>query len=98
MAVQGSGVELGQDHDLADVPMQAVGYRDIDEAEFAADRDRRLGAEFGQRVEPRPPPASEDYGKDIFHDRILISNQINVNPEMKRGSMELYVSSSSLPP
>ena len=60
VAVQGSGVELGQDHDFLDVPVQAVGDGNVDEAELAADRNGGLGPELGQRIEPGAPAAAKD--------------------------------------
>ena len=42
MAVEGGGVELGEDVDLADAAVDAVAHGDIDETVEATDRDSRL--------------------------------------------------------
>ena len=53
-------VELRQHEDPADVGVQAVADRDVDEAVLAADRHRRLRAELRQRKQPRALSAAED--------------------------------------
>jgi hypothetical protein len=42
VAVEGGGVELGEDEDALDTRMQAVADRNIDQAVLAADRHGRL--------------------------------------------------------
>jgi hypothetical protein len=60
MAVQRSSIELGKDHDFFDVPMEAIGNRDIDQAELAADGNCRLGTVFGQGIESGSPAAAKN--------------------------------------
>ena len=62
MPVERRRVELGQAVDLVDPGVDAVGDRDVDEAVVGAERDRRLGALLGERVQPASGSASQDDG------------------------------------
>jgi hypothetical protein len=63
--VERGRVELRQHEDPADVGVEAVADRDIDQAVFAADRNRRLGTVLREREEPRALPASKNDGQNL---------------------------------
>ena len=52
MPVQRQRLVLGEDVDPAQVGVDAVGKRDVDDAVDAAEGDGRLGAVASQRIEP----------------------------------------------
>ncbi len=54
---------------LADLRVQAVADRNVDEPVFAADRNRRLRSGVGQRKEPGATAAAEDDGQHVAHGR-----------------------------
>ena len=47
MAVEGGGVKLREDVDLADAAVDAVAHRHVDETVEASDGDSRLGTSLG---------------------------------------------------
>lgn len=51
MAIEGSGVELGEDVDLIDPGVDAVGHWDVNEAVGTANGDGGFGSVLGERVE-----------------------------------------------
>ena len=65
--VERRGIELRQHEDAADVRVQAVADRDVDQPVLAADRHRRLGAGVGERKQAAALPAAEDDGQDVSH-------------------------------
>jgi len=67
--VERGRVELRQHEDAPQVGVQAVADRHVDEPVLAADRDRRLGAQLGERMEARTLAAAEDEGEHIAHQR-----------------------------
>src|SRR5579862_7048115 len=60
MAQQAVRLVLGQDGDPADVRIEAVRQREIDDAELAAEEHGGLGAAVGQLMQPAPAAAGED--------------------------------------
>ena len=60
VAQQAVALVLGDDADAADARVQAVRQREIDDAELAAEVDRRLGAAVGQLPEAAAAPAGQD--------------------------------------
>jgi hypothetical protein len=54
---------LGDHADAAHAGVQAVGQREIDDAELAAEVDRRLGATVRQGVQARAATAREHQAK-----------------------------------
>ena len=67
VAVQALGLVLRQHEDPADVGVQAVADRHVDQSVVAPDRHRRLGSMLGQRKQPGPPAASENQRDDVLH-------------------------------
>ena len=59
MAQQAVRLVLGQDRDAANSRIQAVRQREIDDAELAAKKHRRLGAPVGQLLETAAASAGE---------------------------------------
>ena len=56
-----------RDHvDAADPGVDAVGEREIDDAELAAEMDGRLGPAVGQVLQPRAAPAGQNQGDRAF--------------------------------
>ena len=60
VAQQRMGFVLRDHTDAADAGVHAVGEREIDDAELAAEIDRRLGAGVGQLFQARAPATSQD--------------------------------------
>jgi hypothetical protein len=60
VAVQGSGIKLGEDEDFIYPGVDAVGDGDINQAIFTTQGDCWLGAVFGQGVKPFTLPSAED--------------------------------------
>lgn len=60
VAVEGSRVELGEDVDLVDTTVKAVGHGYVDEAVGSTDGYRGLGTRLCEGVQTRASPASED--------------------------------------
>ena len=58
-------VELRQHEDAADVRVQAVADRDVDQPVLAGDRHGRLRSELRQRKQPRALAAAKDDGEDF---------------------------------
>ena len=67
VAVEGSGVELGEAVHLVDVGVDAVGHGDVDEAVVRAKGDRGLSASLGQGVKASARTTAEDDGQHIVH-------------------------------
>src|SRR5262249_9872151 len=66
--VQADAQELRQDIDSIKAAVEAITDRDVNEAIFAGDGNRGLAAEFGERIEPRAAPTSQDQAQNIGHD------------------------------
>src|SRR5437588_12095573 len=60
MTQQAVRLVLGQDGDPADVRIEAVRQRKIDDAELAAEKHGGLGAAVGQLMQPAAAAAGED--------------------------------------
>ena len=69
VAVQADGLVLGQDEDLAEVAVDAVGEGEVDDAVDAAERDGGLGSIAGQGFEPGPSTAGQHDRQDISQHR-----------------------------
>jgi hypothetical protein len=54
---------LGQHRDLADAGVDAVRQREVDDAELAAERGRRLATVLGEVPQPLAAAAGHDHGK-----------------------------------
>ena len=67
MTVERRRVELRQHEDPAQVGVQAVADRHVDEPILAADRHRGLGAELGEGVEPAALAAAQDEREHVAH-------------------------------
>ena len=65
MTIERRGIELRQHENAADVGVQAVADRDVDEAVAAADRHGRLRAMQRQRKEARALPAAQNDREDF---------------------------------
>jgi hypothetical protein len=65
--VQGGGIELGEDVDLAQPGVDAVRDGDVHEPELAAEGHRGLGALGRERVQSLPPAAPQDDRYDFRH-------------------------------
>ena len=65
MPIERRGVELRQDEDAADVSVQAIADRHVDQPIFAADRDRRLRSMVRERKEARPLSSAENERQDF---------------------------------
>ena len=63
--VQADGLVLGQDQDLAEVGIDAVGEGEVDDPVDPAERDGRLGPVAGQRLQARSPPPGQDDGQHV---------------------------------
>lgn len=60
MAIEGGGVELGEDIDLIDPGVDAVGHWDVNEAVGTTNGDGRFGSVLGEGVETGACSSSED--------------------------------------
>ena len=65
VAVERRGIELRQHEDAAELRMQAIADRNVDQAVLSADRDGRLGPVLRQRKQPRSLPAAENEREDF---------------------------------
>ncbi len=63
MAQQAVRLVLGQDGDAAHPRIEAVRQGEVDDAELAAKKNRRLGAPVGQLLEPAAAAAGENQGR-----------------------------------
>ena len=70
--VEALRVVLGQHEDAAQVRVEAVADRDVDQAVLAGDRHRGLRALAREREEPGPAPAPEDDGEAVVHDAAIL--------------------------
>lgn len=61
MAVQGRGIKLCHDVDLADAAVDAVAHRDIDEPVGTANGYSWLGALLGEGIQARSSTTTKDY-------------------------------------
>ena len=60
---------LGGNADAPDARIHCVGKREIDDAAFAAEVDRRLGAAVGQLLQAAAAPAGQDEGHGLARQR-----------------------------
>ena len=67
VAVERQRLVLRQDVDLAQVGVDAVGQRDVDDAIDAAEGDGRLGAVASQRVQALSRAASQQDSQGFSH-------------------------------
>ena len=67
VAVQRQRLVLGEDVDVAQVGVDAVGERDVDDAVDAAEGDRRLGAVAGQGIQALPRASRQQDSQRVFH-------------------------------
>ena len=63
--VQADGLVLRQDEDLAEVGVDAVGQREVDDPVDPAEGDGRLGPVARQGFQPGPPPPGQDDGQNV---------------------------------
>src|SRR4051812_35274497 len=67
MAIEAAGLVLGEDQDLAQAAVEAVGQGEIDDAIEAAEGDGGLGAVTGERLEPGAFPSGKNQRQHILH-------------------------------
>ena len=67
VVVERARVVLGQDDDVVDVRVDAVGQREVDDPVLAAERHRRLGPLLGEDREAFALAAREDHRHRPFH-------------------------------
>ena len=67
VAVERERLVLRQDVDPAQVGVDAVGERDVDDAVLAAKRNGRLGAIARQRKQPLTCATGQQYAESVFH-------------------------------
>ena len=67
VAVQRQRLVLGEDVNVAQVGVDAVGERDVDDAVVAAESDRRLGAVAGQGIQALPCSSGQQHSQRVFH-------------------------------
>ena len=67
VVVERAGVVLGQDDDVIDVGVHAVGQREVDDPVLAPERDRGLGPLLRQDREPLAFAAREDHRHRALH-------------------------------
>ncbi len=63
---------LGDHADAADARIDAVGQREVDDAELAAEIHRGLGALVGELLEPRAAPAGQHQGDGAAHQHVRL--------------------------
>ena len=63
--VQADGLVLGEDQDLAEVGVDAVGEGEVDDPVDPAERDGRLGPVAGQGLQAGPPAPGQDDGQHV---------------------------------
>ena len=68
MAVERERLVLGEDVNAAQVGVQAVGKRDVDDAIDAAESDCGLGPIASERIKALPGAACQENPESIFHD------------------------------
>ena len=68
VADQALRLVLRADADAPDAGIDAVRQREIDDAELAAERHRRLGAPVGQRPQPPAAAAGEDHRERVVRE------------------------------
>src|SRR5258706_2965797 len=94
MLHQGLGLELRQDVNRIDAGVDEVGEDKVDDAVFAAEGDRRLGAVPGQRVEALAP-SSRHHHAENFHDFTsganisLARERVNLDSARAQGGLPL---------
>ena len=66
MLQQAVRLVLGDDTDAANAGIDAIGQREIDDAELAAERHGRLGAPVGQRFQAAAAPTGENQRHGVF--------------------------------
>src|SRR5260370_18965845 len=67
MSDQAVGLVLGRNRDAADSRVHRIGQSKIDDARFAAEIDRRLGAPVGRLQKPASAPACKNEGEVEGH-------------------------------
>jgi len=65
--VEREGLVLGEDVDVAEVGVDAVGESDVDDAVHSAEGDGGLGAIPGERIEALSGAACEKDSECVFH-------------------------------
>jgi len=66
VAIERSGVVLGEYEYAMYVRVDAIRDGDINEAVFAAERHGRLGPLFGERIEPLPHTSAQNHRYHAF--------------------------------
>src|ERR1035437_3776423 len=67
MVVERAGIVLGQNDDVVDVGVDAVGEREVDDPILPAERDRGLGAHGGEDRQPLAFTAGEYHRESSLH-------------------------------
>src|SRR6266567_2628761 len=67
VTVQAEGFVLRQDKDAAEIAVDAIGERDVDDSIYPAEGDRRLGAVARERPEALALPSGEEYPDGNAH-------------------------------
>src|SRR6185369_4239864 len=95
VAQQAVRLVLGQHADASDTGVQAVGKREVDDAELAPEVDCRLGAIVGQVCQARAAAAGQDQGDGsagqlkwilYFHIRSLLAARVGSTRFMSSGA------------
>ena len=94
-------VELRQHVDPADVGVQAVADRHVDQPVLAGDRNRGLRAEVGEREQPGAAAAAENEGEDVLHAVLAYGESADAGARLTRPAVEsrgsLIVNTRRLP-
>lgn len=75
MAIEGSGIELGENIDLGDVAVQAVADWNINQPVVGSKGNSRLRPLLRQRVETSPGPSSENNAQHTLHNHNSIDQK-----------------------
>jgi len=74
MPVQRVGFVLNEDGYVAQVGVDSVAGREVDDAVFAAEGDRRFGPLVGEGMKPLASPARQNHCEHILHARHCSKN------------------------
>ena len=85
--VQARRLVLRQHQHLAQVGVDAVRQREVDDPVQPAERDRRLGPVPGQWLQPRPPAPGQDDRQDVAIHQ-MTSAGCSARPGVLRGSLD----------
>ena len=76
VAVEREGLVLGENVNLAQAGVDAVGKGDVDDAVVSAKGHGRFGAIAGKREEPFSLSARKQYSKCVFHIRLTLPSSL----------------------